>query len=97
MNSIDEAKVRGFLQYDLHYDQFQTGTVMYNMTALARAAGHEIDHRFASAGLGAGPECRVASGIISLALGGGGCETSMYAIRTEIGRWLETTSAKGMI
>ena len=97
MNSIDEAKVRGYLQYDLHYDPYQTGTVLYNMTSLARAAGHEIDHRFAIAGLGAGPECRVASGITNLALGGGGCETSMYAIRKEITRWLETTSAKGMI
>lgn len=97
MNSIDEAKVRGYLQQDLHYDLYQTGAVMYNMASLARAAGHEIDHRFAAVGLGAGPECRIASGITSLALGGGGCETSMYAIRKEIARWLDTTSAKGII
>jgi hypothetical protein len=97
MNSIDEAKVRTYLEYGLRYDPYQTGTVLYNMTSLARAAGHEIDRRFANAGLGAGPECRVASGIASLALGGSGCGASIYAIRKEIARWLETTSAKGMI
>jgi hypothetical protein len=97
MNSIDEARVRGYLYYRLNYDPYQVGAIVYNMTELARAAGHELDHRFADAGLGAGPECRVASGIINLALGGGGCETSMYAIRQEINKWLLTTPPKGMI
>ena len=97
MNSIDEAKVRGYLQYALQYDPYQTGSIIYNMNTLARSAGHEIDDRFAHAGLGAGPECRVASGIANLALGGGGCETSMYAIRREIEGWLLKTPPKGLI
>ena len=97
MNSIDEFKVRKYLQYDLLYDPYQVGTIVYNLVELARVAGHELDHRFAGAGLGAGPECRVASGIVNLALGGGGCETSMYAIRKEIEYWLIKTPPKGMI
>jgi len=95
MNSIEEAKVRKFLYYDLHYDPYQVGTIIYNMNELARVTGHELDHRFAGAGLGAGPECRVASGIVDLALGGGGCETSMY--RKEIEMWLLKSPSKGMI
>ena len=71
MNSIVEARVRGYLQYGLQYDPYDCGTIIRNMVDLARAAGHELDDRFAFAGLGAGPENRVASGIVNLALGGG--------------------------
>ncbi|MHC4063350.1 MAG: hypothetical protein ACYSUQ_07370 [Planctomycetota bacterium] len=97
MNSIEEAKVRAYLQYELHYDPYECGTIIYCIRSLARMAGHDLDHRFAHTGLGAGPEARVASGILDLALGGGGCETAMYTIRTEIDRWLRTTGPKGMI
>ena len=97
MNSIEEAKVRAYLQYELHYDPYDVGTIIYCMRNLAGMAGHDLDHRFARAGLGAGPEARVAAGIVDLALGGGGCETAMYTIRTEIDRWLRTTSAKGLV
>ncbi|MCK4660644.1 MAG: hypothetical protein KAV82_14070 [Phycisphaerae bacterium] len=97
MDSIDEAKVMGFLRYRLNYDPYEVGTIIYNMRDLARMAGHALDHRFGGAGLGAGPEARIACGIVELALGGGGCETSMYTIRQEIARWLRTTPPKGMI
>lgn len=97
MNSIDEAKVRKYLQYDMKYGPYDVGAILGNMTSLARTAGHEIDERYGNAGLGAGPENRVSSGIVNLALGGGGCETSEYAIRTQIQRWLLTTSKKGLL
>ncbi len=97
MNSIDEANVRNYLRYRLQYDPYECGSIVYNIRSLARMAGHDIDHRFAHAGLGAGPEARIAAGIVDLALGGGGCETSMYTIRQEIDRWLRVTPPKGMI
>lgn len=97
MNSIEEAKVRGYLQYTLHYDPYDCGTIVYCIRSLARMGGHDLDHRFAHAGLGAGPEARIATGIVDRALGGGGCETAMYTVRSEIKKWLQTTAAKGMI
>jgi len=97
MNAIDEAKVRDYLQSKMHYDPYDVGAIVYNIRTLARMGGHEVDHRFAHAGLGAGPEARVAAGIVELALGGGGCETSQYAIRQEIDKWLRTTPPKGML
>ena len=97
MNSIVEAKVENYLRTRLHYDPYNCGAIIYCMRNLARVAGHELDERFAGAGLGAGPEARVASGIVDLATLGGGCETSQYAIRQEIGRWLRTTAPMGMV
>ena len=98
MNSIAEAKLRNFLRDHLHYDPYECGTIIYNIRSLARMAGHDIDPRFAHAGLGAGPEARVAAGVVELSMvGGGGCETSMYTIRQEIDRWLRNTPPKGMI
>ena len=97
MNSIEVAKVQAYLQYTLHYDPYQVGAIIHNIRNLARMGGHDLDHRFSHAGLGAGPEARIAAGIVELALGGGGCETSMYTIRKEIGKWLLTTPPMGMI
>ena len=97
MNSIEVAKVQAYLQYTLRYDPYQVGAIVYNMRKLARMGGHDRDHRFAHAGLGAGPEARIAAGIVELALGGGGCETSMYTIRTQIEEWLLKTPPMGMI
>ncbi len=95
MNSIVEANVRAYLKDRLQYDPYECGAIVKNMRSLARAAGHDLDERFARAGLGAGPEGRVAAGIVDLALGGGGSETSGYAIRQEIDRWLRTTPQTG--
>ena len=97
MNSIVEAEVRDYLRYRLRYDPYQCGAIMQRIRRLARMAGHDLDHRFAHAGLGAGPEARVAAGIVDLARGGGGCETSAYAIRKEIDQWLRTSPPTGMI
>ena len=88
MNSIVEAKVRDLLLNWYHYDPIQAQTAVVTIRDLARAAGHDLDGRFAHAGLGAGPECRVATGIVDRATLGGGCETSDYAIRKEIDYWL---------
>ena len=97
MNSLVEAKVMDFLRYWLHYDPYDCGTLLEQMRSLARMSGHQLDHRFARAGLGAGPEARVAAGIVDLALGGGGCETSDYTIRTHINDWLTKNPQKGRI
>lgn len=97
MNSIVEAKVRGYLQDRLRYDPYECGAIVKNMRSLARTAGHDLDERFARSGLGSGPEGRVAAGIVELALGGGGSETSGYTIRKEIARWLRTTPQTGAL
>ena len=49
------------------------------------------------AGLGAGPEARIASGITDKALGGGGCETSDYAVRSQIREWLLRNVRRGRL
>jgi len=95
MNSIVETKVRDYLRQTMHYDPYQAGTITGVIRQLARSTGHEVDDRFAKASLSAGPEGRIASAIVNRALGGGGCETSMYTIRSEADRWLRTTSLKG--
>lgn len=97
MNAITEAKIKAYLSNRWHYDLYQIGAIVYNMRSLARMAGHDLDDHFRFAGLGAGPEARVASGITDLALGGGGCETSEYAIRHQIQHWLLTTPSMGPI
>jgi hypothetical protein len=97
MNSIVEAKIGDYLRNVMYYDPYECGAILYNMRNLARIAGHDFDDRFAHAGLGAGPEARIAAGITDLALGGGGCETSSYTIRMETERWLRTTPRMSMV
>lgn len=97
MDAIVEARVRDYLRSKWHYSPYQCGAIVYCLRNLARMAGYDLDDRFASAGLGAGPEARIATGIVDLALGGGGCETSAYAIRQQIDQWLRTTSPHGMV
>ncbi len=97
MNSIVEAEVRDYLCNRLHYDPYQCGAIVERIRNLARMAGHDLDARFAHAGLGAGPEARVAAGIVDLATGGGGCETAAYTIRKEISQWLHTSPRRGRI
>lgn len=95
MNSITEAKVKMYLRNELRYDPYNCGTIVESMQSLARAGGFVLDARFGTAALAAGPEARVASGIVQLAMGEGGSATSKYAIRTEIDRWLRTNPARG--
>ncbi len=89
MNSIVEARLKDYLKNQLKYRVTEVGTIIGHMTTLARMSGHELDERFAEAGLGAGPEARVAAGILSLALGMG-AETPESTIRQEIRNWLRT-------
>jgi len=96
MNSIVETRIRDFLRYDLHCKPYDCGTIVECIAHLAQAAGYDLDESFAHAGLGAGPEARVASAIVDRALGGGGCETSEYAMRTEISRWIRSHPRKGL-
>ncbi len=75
---------------------YDCGTIIDRMKAQALAAGYDqLDERFADAGLGAGPEARVASRVVSRALLGGGDETPDDAFRKEIDTWLRTSPRKG--
>jgi hypothetical protein len=96
MNSLVEAKVKDYLIQRLRYAPHACGRVVEHMRSLARVAGYDLDERFRHASLGAGPEARVASGIVDLALGGGGCETSEYAIRTHLNDWIRRHPVKGL-
>ncbi|MCK4341233.1 MAG: hypothetical protein KAY37_05855 [Phycisphaerae bacterium] len=97
MNAIVEHEVVDYLKNRLHYDPWDCGTILECMRSLARMAGHGLDNRFRHAGLGAGPEARVAAGIVDLAMMGGGCETTQYTIRKHITDWLLHNPRKGML
>jgi len=95
MDSLVEAKVGDYLRNGLHINPFDVGTVLECMRSLACAGGNDLDESFRYAGLGAGPEARIASGIVDLALLGGGCETSDYAIRMQVRDWTRRHTRKG--
>jgi len=97
MDSLVEAKVRDYLRDCMRCGPVECGTVLVNMRSVARMSGFALDDRFANAGLGAGPEARVASAIVQLALGGGGVETPEYTIRSQVDRWLRTTPARTVL
>ena len=89
MDAVVEARIRNYLVSEMHYPFYDTGTILDHMRSLARMAGHELDERFAQAGLGAGPEARIASRLVDYALvGGGGTETPEPAIRIQVKDWL---------
>ncbi len=96
MNSIVEAKVNDLLKHDFHFRAYDCGTVIECIRSLAQAAGYDLDDRFAHAGLGAGPEARIASVIVDRALLGGGCEAPDYAIKQEVDRWIRSHPRKGL-
>jgi hypothetical protein len=96
MNSLVESDVKLYLQTWLRCDPFDCGTIVECMRNQARIAGHELDHRFAGAGLAAGPEARVAACIVERALGGNGCETSDYTVRKQIDDWIRLNPRKGL-
>ena len=95
MDAINEAKVNDLLRNWFRYNPHDCGTVLEQITAVARVAGFGIEERFAEAGLGAGPEARVASRIVARALLEQGDETPDDAIRQEINRWLREHPRKG--
>ena len=96
MNAITEAKVKDYLISHWHYNPYDCGTILECMTSLARTGGGELADEFAFAGLGAGPEARVASSIVDRALLGGGCQTSEYEIRAQINEWVRRFRRKGL-
>jgi len=96
MNSIVEANVKNYLISRWHYNPYDCGTILECMTALARVGGSELTDEFAFAGLGAGPEARVASTIVDRAQLGGGCQTSEYEIRAQINEWIRRFRRKGL-
>jgi hypothetical protein len=96
MNSICEAKIRDYLVYDLRYRPVECGAILGQITDQARMAGFDVDERFALAGLGAGPEARIASRIVGRALGEHGDEIPEYAIRKEIEGWLHKTPQRSL-
>ena len=98
MNSLAEAKIQDFLIHWLHYRPYDCGTALECMRSLARMAGYDaLDENFAQAGLGAGPDAHIASSITDRALGGGGTETTDYAMRMEINDWLRRFTRKGRL
>lgn len=91
MNSIVETKIRDHLKSWLHYQPTQINAILHCMRNLARTAGHELDERFANCGLGAGPECNVASALVDRALMGGGTSLSDHEIRAHCEKWIRET------
>ena len=95
MDSVVEAKVRDLLQNWLKYSPYDCGTIIEQMTAVAAVGGFDADERFAEAGLGAGPEARVASRILARALLEQGNETPDDEMRKVMDKWLREHPRKG--
>ena len=95
MNSVVEAKIKDFLILNLKYKSNQIGPILDKIDETAAMAGYDVDERFAAAGLGAGPEARIASRIVDISLLGGGTETPEYAMNKEIDQWLKRSKPKG--
>jgi len=95
MDSVVEAKVKVFLQNWLHYKPHDCGTIVECIRSLARVAGYDLDEEFGDAGLAAGPEAEVASGIVARALGSGGAAVTDHQIRNEINGWLRRNPSMG--
>jgi hypothetical protein len=97
MNSIVEEKVKGYLRNRLQYDPYKCGAVLFNMRKVARVAGHDLDYRFARAGLAAGPDANVASTIVQRAIGAsGGTAVGEHVMKQTVDRWTRTTRSMGM-
>lgn len=89
MNAVVLARLKTYLGHYLHYQPYEANAIVSKVRALARTAGHDIDFRFANAGLGAGPEGRLASRLITYSLvGSHGTETTEYEVRKQIHLWL---------
>lgn len=95
MHAPVDARVERFLTNRLQFKWSDTGTIIERMRSLARVGGFDLDSHFASAGLAAGPEARVAAGIVNYALGGGGSAVSEYEMKQWASRWVRTLRPKG--
>lgn len=96
MHAPIDARIERFLINRLKFIWSDTGTILEKMRTLARVGGFDLNDRFAVAGLGAGPEARVAAGIVKYALGGGGgSAVSEYEMKQCASRWVRTLRPKG--
>lgn len=95
MNSIVEAKVRGYLKDRLQRKSTDCGAIVFNMRSHAQAAGHGLDDGFGGAGLAVGPDARVASSIVGRALGSSGDAVTENLMNKTIDRWVATTPPMG--
>jgi hypothetical protein len=97
MDSLVETRVLDYLRTVLHVAHHKAATVLDCIRDLARVRGFEVDERFAELGTGgtAGPEAQIAAAIVDRALGGGGKETSDYAVRKQIEEWLHRQPRRG--
>lgn len=96
MQAPTEARIERFITDRLKFRWSDTGTIMERMRTLARVAGFDLNDRFATAGLAAGPEARIAAGVVNYALGGGGgSAVSEYAMKQWASRCLHTLRPKG--
>ncbi len=96
MDSTAVARIKRYLVDKLRCEYYDLGAILFNMRQLARMSGYELDERFSRAGLGAGPEARIAAEIVDRSLGGGGgsCSTeSELKLMTD--RWVRTTRPMG--
>ncbi|MHC5108982.1 MAG: hypothetical protein ACYTHJ_03785 [Planctomycetota bacterium] len=92
MDSLVEARVKGYLKHKYHYDPVQIGKILFNIRRVAHAGGYALDERFARAGLGAGVEARTASEVVDRALGGGGGNcTGESHMKAALDKWIRTT------
>ncbi len=97
MDSLLYARIKQYLQTRHQCDPHSCGAVVFNMRKVARMAGYDLDERFASAGLGAGPDAEAAAGIVQHAtVGGGGSAVSDYVVKQAIDRWSRMTPGMGM-
>ena len=96
MNSLVEAKIKDTLIYRFHYNPYHCGTILEHMRSLAQASGYDLDEHFRHAGMGSGPEGRIAAGIVDLALMGGGCETPESTIRMHVDDWIRRNPSRGL-
>lgn len=96
MDSTAVARIKRYLIDKLRCDHQNIGAILFNMRQLAQMSGHELDERFAGAGLGAGPEARIAAEIVDRALGGGGgsCSTE-HQLKLMTDRWVRETKPMG--
>ena len=89
MDSIIDSQIAKYLKNELHCDPIQVGGAIAQIRSLAKMAGFGVDRQFASAGLRAGPEARIAAAVVGLATGDTGSGVSAYAIKQRIERWAD--------
>lgn len=95
MDAIVEARVSSYVHNRWQYQPAECDRALTRMRELARVAGYDLDSRFGRAGLAAGPDARVAAGMVNRALGaGGGSVVSDFVMKSTLERWLRTAPSR---